>query len=47
MVPLLHLEKMLEIYSFKPLGALPHGPHGGHGYHLNNFKSPSPKDDSC
>ena len=27
--------------------ALPLGPHGGHTYYLNNFESPTPKDDSC
>ena len=30
-----------------PFGALPLGPHGGHTYYLNNFESPTPKDDSC
>ena len=32
---------------FWPFGALPLGPHGGHTYDLNNFESPTPKDDSC
>ena len=32
---------------FWPFGALPLGPHGGHTYYLNNFESPTPKDDSC
>ena len=25
----------------------PWGPHGGHMYHMNDFESPAPKDDSC
>ena len=32
---------------FWPFGALPLGPHGGHTYYLNNFESPTPKDDFC
>ena len=32
---------------FWPFGALPLGPHGAHTYYLNNFESPTPKDDSC
>ena len=32
---------------FWPFGALPLGPHGGHTYYLNNFESPTPKDDYC
>ena len=32
---------------FWPFGALLLGPHGGHTYYLNNFESPTPKDDSC
>ena len=37
----------VEFAWFWPLGALPLGPHGVHMYHLNNFQSPTPKDDSC
>ena len=45
---LLDLEKrMFEFAWFWPFGALPLGPHGGHTYILNNFESPTPKDDSC
>ena len=45
---LLDLEKkMFEICMVLALGALPLGPHGGHTYYLNNFESPTPKDDSC
>ena len=28
-------------------GAFSLGPHGGHIYHINDFESPAPKDDSC
>ena len=38
---------MFEICMVLPFGALPLGPHGGHTYYLNNFESPTPKDDSC
>ena len=38
---------MFEFAWFWPFGALPLGPHGGHTYYLNNFESPTPKDDSC
>ena len=37
----------LKFAWFWPFGALPLGPHGGHTYDLNNFESPTPKDDSC
>ena len=30
-----------------PPGALPLAPHRSHMYHMNNFESPAPKDDSC
>ena len=30
-----------------PIGALPLGHHGDHIYHMTNFESSSPKDDSC
>ena len=38
---------MFEIYIVLALGGTPLDPHGGHVYHLNNFESPAPKDDSC
>ena len=47
---LLDLEKkMFEICMvLKPFGALPLGPHERATHtHLNNFESPTPKDDSC
>ena len=46
---LLDLEKKIvwNLHGFRPFGALPLGPHGGHTYYLNNFESPTPKDDSC
>ena len=37
----------LKFAWFWPLGALSLGPHGGHMYHVNDFESPAPKDDSC
>ena len=40
-------EDVWNLHGFGPLGALPLGPHGGHTYDLNNFESPTPKDDSC
>ena len=39
--------RCLKFAWFWPFGALPMGPHGGHTYYLNNFESPTPKDDSC
>ena len=39
--------RCLKFAWFWPFGALPLGPHGGHTYNLNNFESPTPKDDSC
>ena len=39
--------RCLKFAWFWPFGALPLGPHGGHTYYLNNFESPTPKDDSC
>ena len=39
--------RCLKFAWFWPFGALPLGPHGGHTYDLNNFESPTPKDDSC
>ena len=39
--------RCLKFAWFWPYGALPLGPHGGHTYYLNNFESPTPKDDSC
>ena len=39
--------RCLKFAWFLPFGALPLGPHGGHTYYLNNFESPTPKDDSC
>ena len=39
--------RCLKFAWFWPLGGLPLGTHGGHTYYLNNFESPSPKDDSC
>ena len=39
--------RCLKFAWFWPCGALPLGPHGGHTYYLNNFESPTPKDDSC
>ena len=38
--------RCLKFAWFWPLGGFPLGPHGGHTYYLNNFESPSPKDDS-
>ena len=37
MVPLLDLEKMLEMYTVWALRGPPHGPHGGHEYHLKTY----------
>ena len=39
--------RCLKFAWFWPFGALPLAPHGGHTYYLNNFESPTPKDDSC
>ena len=39
--------RCLKFAWFWPFGALPLGPHGGHIYYLNNFESPTPKDDFC
>ena len=39
--------RWLKFVWFWPFGALPLGPHGAHTYYLNNFESPTPKDDSC
>ena len=39
--------RSLKFAKFWPFGALPLGPHRSHMYHMNNFESPSPKDDSC
>ena len=39
--------RCLKFAWFWPLGALPLGPHGGYMYHMNNFESPAPTDDSC
>ena len=39
--------RCLKFARFWPFGALPLGPHGSHIYYLNNFESPTPKDDSC
>ena len=39
--------RCLKYARFWPLRALPLGPHGGHTNYLNNFESPTPKDDSC
>ena len=39
--------KKFEICKVLALGALPLGPHRSHMYHMNNFESPAPKDDSC
>ena len=44
---LLDLEKnVFEIY-FGALRVLPLGPHGPYGHHLNNFESPTHRDDLC
>ena len=37
---------MIEIYTVLVIRAPP-PPHGGHVFHLNNFESFAPKDDSC
>ena len=43
---LLDLEKkMFEKCMVLALWGPPPGPHGGHTYYLNNFESPTPKDD--
>ena len=39
--------RCLKFAWFSPNVALPLSPHGGHTYYLNNFESPTPKDDSC
>ena len=39
--------RCLKFAWFGPFGPLPLGPHGGHTHYLNNFESPTPKDDSC
>ena len=38
--------KKFEICKVLALRALPLGPHRSH-YHMNNFESPAPRDDSC
>ena len=38
---------LLHVCMFWPLGALSLGSHGGHMYHMKDFESPAPKDDSC
>ena len=38
---------LLKFAWFWPSGALSLGPHGGHRYHMNDFESPAPKDESC
>ena len=39
--------RSLKFAMFLPFEALPLGPHRSHMYHMNNFESPAPKDDSC
>ena len=39
--------RSLKFTMFWPFGALPPDPHRCHMYHMNNFESPAPKDDSC
>ena len=39
--------RCLKFAWFLALWGPPPGPHGGHTYYLNNFESPTPKDDSC
>ena len=39
--------RKFEICKVLALGALPLGPHRSHMYHMNNFESLAPKDDSC
>ena len=39
--------RSLTFAKFWPFGALPLGPHRSHMYHMDNFESPAPKDDSC
>ena len=39
--------RSLKFAKFWPFGALPLGPHKSHMYHMNNFESSAPKDDSC
>ena len=39
--------RCLKFAWFWPLRGLPLGSHGDHTYYLNNFESPTPKDDSC
>ena len=39
--------RKFEICKVLALGALPLGPHRSHMYHMKNFESPAPKDDSC
>ena len=43
-VLLLDLENVWNLHGFGPWGSA--GPHGSHTYFLNNFESPTPKDDS-
>ena len=38
---------MFEIYMVRALEGPPPGPHGGHRYYLDNFESPTPKDNTC
>ena len=37
--------RCLKFAWFGPFWGPPLGPHGGHTYYLNNFESPTPKDD--
>ena len=39
--------KSFENYLVSVVGGTAPGPPGGHTHHLNNFRSPSPKDHSC
>ena len=40
-------ERSLKFAKFWPLGPSLWAPHRSHMYHMNNFESPAPKDDSC
>ena len=48
-VQLLYLKKMLlwNLHGFGPWEPSPWVPHGGHMYHMNDFESSVPNDDSC
>ena len=39
--------RVWNLQSFGPSGPCPWAPHRSHMYHMNNFESPTPKDDSC